>query len=457
MTAPQKGIILILGNSVDGIAQIVRDINPQSFGFLCYTNLGLAKSTEFVKNLGIDLSCCRFEVIHNLSENREFFRKCTTIIDFLRNLCRAEIAAVCVTTENMEALALSAVLAHHIQTVLHIADQAIHLVVDSREVILVDSLSTIVKEFNLFHFKDALEDLEKISSQMKTGKGRAYVFLLTKLASAYYEWDCRRYVEAHKFLKEAKELLEITKDDFFHVYNYFEAKLTANISFVERLSGGQPALGAIDAFFNGNRRYDAGDNLICILALANSVEFCLRARLLAKNYDPDDFSKLNQSLMVNLGEKATRYFVKKKHFQVNNLSPNEAECSKATVTPGFSHKPGFIDLLEILELIDDEFLKDVVGIINAPENPAFLSVMQLNTLRNKIVHRMGTVHDEDLPKAIKLAEYLIEKFLSRLVIDYPEVFPQLRQDGSDNLISQASEFETFIRLDLRDITVGIFG
>jgi len=456
MSTLKRGIILIVGNSIDNIAQVVDQMNPQSFGFLCYTNVGLAKSTEFVKNLGIDLSCCRFEVMHNISENKEFFKKCTALTDFLRNHCRAEIDAVCVSTENLEALALAAILAHQTQTVLHVTDQGTHLIIDSREAILVDSLSAIVKEFNLFHFKDALADIEKIIPEIRSSKAKAYIFLLTKLASAYFEWDCRRYAEACSRLKEAKELIETTKDDFPHVYDYFISKLKSNIDFLERLARGQPALSAIDAFFNGNRRYDAGDSLICILALANSIEFCLRARLLAKNYDPDDFSKLNQSLRANFGEEAEKFFIEKKHFQVNNFCPNEAESYKANVTPGLSHKPGFLDLLEILEFIDDEFFKEIAGVINAPENPAYLSVMQLNTLRNKIVHRMGTVDDEDLLKAIKLVEYIIERFLSLLVIDYPEIFPQLKQNGSENLISQASEYETYIRLDLRDITMGIF-
>lgn len=456
MNSPQKGVILVVGNSIDEIAKIVGPMSPQSFGFLCYTNIGLAKSTELAKNLGIDLSCCRFEVMYDISENREFFKKCTALIDFLRNHCMSEIVAVCVSAENLEALALGAILAHQTQTVLHIVDQAKHLVIDSGEAIFVDSLSTIVKEFNLFHYKDVLADIEKITPEIRSSKGKAYLSLLTKLANAYSDWDCRRYAEACAYLKEAKEFLETTRDDFSYVYDYFVSKLKANIDFLERLSGEQPALSAIDAFFNGNRRYDAGDNLICVLALANSVEFCLRARLIAKNYDPDDSRKLSRSLLVNFGEKAKEYFVKKKHFHVDDFSMNEGESCRATVTPGISHKPGFVDLLQILELIEDEFFKEIAGLVNAPENPAYLSIMQLNKLRNDIVHKMGTVDDEDLPKAIKLVEYIIERFLSRVVIDIPRIFPMLKQHGSENLISQASEYETYVRLNLRDITVGIF-
>jgi len=456
MTSPQKGIILIIGESVDNIAQIVEQINAQTFGFLCYTNLGLATSTEFCRDQGIDLSCCQFEVIRDLSESREFFRKSTALTDFLRNHCRAEIVAVCVSTENPEALAFGAILAHHIQTVLHVVDQNKHFVVDSREAILVDALSTIVKEFNLNHYNDALADIEGISSEIRSSKGKTYISLLMKLASAYNEWDCRRYAEACNHLKEAKELVEATKDDFFHVFDYFTSKLQSNITFLEMLSNGQPALAAIDAFFNGNRRYDAGDNLVCILTLANSVEFCLRARLLAKKYDPDHSSRLNRSLLANFGNQAQEFFVEKKHFRVNNFSMNESRPSETIVTPGFSHKPGFVDLLNILEFIDDEFFNEIAPVIEAPENPSFLSVLQLNTLRNKIVHRMGKVHDEDLPKAINLMEFIIERFLSRLLIDYPEIFPQLKLDDTESLVSQASKFETYVRLNLRDLTVGIF-
>jgi len=251
-------------------------------------------------------------------------------------------------------------------------------------------------------------------------------------------------------------LVEATKDDFSHVFNYFISKLESNIAFLEMLPNGQPALAAIDAFFNGHRRYDAGDDLVCILTLANSVEFCLRARLLAKEYNPDDASRLNRSLLANFGNRAQEFFVEKKHFRISNFSMNESKSSETMVTPGFSHKPGFVDLLNILEFIDDEFFNEIAPVIEAPENPSFLSVLQLNTLRNKIVHRMGKVHDEDLPKAISLMEFIIERFLNRLLLDYPEIFPQLRLDDTESLVSQASKFETYVRLNLRDLAVGIF-
>lgn len=456
MTATQKGVILIIGDSVDNIAQLVEQIDPQAFGFLCYTNLGLVTSTKFCRDQRIDLSCCTFEVIHNLSESKEFLRKSTALTDFLRNHLKAEIVAVCVSTENPEAFALGAILAYRIQTALHIVDQANHLIVDPREAILVDALSVIVKEFNLNHYNDALVDIEEISSKIKSSKGKTFISLLMKLAGAYYEWDCRRYAEACTYLKEAKELIEATKDDFTHVFDYFMSKLDLNIAFLEMLFKGQPALAAIDAFFNGNRRYDAGDNLVCILTLANSIEFCLRARLLAKKYNPDDASKLNRSLLANFGDRAKAFFVEKKCFRISNFSLDEAKSSETVVTLGFSYKPGFVDLLDILKLIDDEFLKEIAPVIDTPESPAFLSVVQLNALRNKVVHKVGTVNDEDLPKAIKLVEYVIEKFLNCLAIDFPEVFPQLKLDGTESLISQASAFESYIRLNLRDLAIGMF-
>jgi len=456
METNKAGIILIIGNSACDISQIVRQINPQAFGFLCYTTQGLAKSTDFIKTAGIDLSCCRFEVIQGLAEKREFFRKSTSLIDFLRNHCKAEVAAVCVGTENLEALALAAIVAHQNQAILRVDDPTVHLVIDSGGAMLVDSLSAIVKQFNLFHYRDVLADIENIGPKIKSSKGKVYISFLTKLASAYYDWDCRRYSEACSRLKEVQELLQSTKDDFSHIYDHFTSKFQFNIEFLEKLSGDQTALSSIDAFFNGYRRYDAADNLICILALANSMEFCLRARLVAKGYDPDDFSKLNKSLLQDFGENARKFFIEKKQFQMDTFDLDKSKSYNAIVTPGLSHKPGFMDLLQILEFMGDDFFKEIAGVIDAPENPDYMSIIQLNTLRNRIVHRMGTVTEDELPKAIKLAEYVIEKFLSRMVLDNPKLLPRLKHGNAESLMLKISEYATHVNLNLRDIILGVF-
>jgi hypothetical protein len=456
METDKKGIILILGDSIDGFSEALLETNPQAFGFLCYTNQGLAKSTEFIRGAGIDLSCCQFEVIHGLSDKKEFFRKSAALADFLTNQCRAEITSIYVSADNLEALALAAVVAHQNQTVLRVYDRKVPLVIDSSSAMLLNFLSTIVKEFNLFHYRDVLTDIDTIRPKIKSSKGKVYVSFLATLAQAYHDWDCRRYSEACKGLKKARELLESNKDDFSHIYDYFRSKLQWNIDFLERLSKYQAVLGAIDAFFNGNRRYDAADNLVCILALSNSVEFCLRARMLTRNYDPDDFSNLTKSLIDDFRERAREFFIKHKIFHVKAFYPSKEESVNAVVIPGLSHKPGFLDLLQILELIEDEFFKEIAGIVNAPENADYMGIMQLNTLRNKVVHRMGSVDDEDLHKAIKLTEYVIEKFVYLMAVENPEILPTLKLDGSDSLMLQIAKYATHARLNLRDFTRGMF-
>jgi len=457
MESSRKGIIFVIGDSFESFSEIIHETNPQAFGLLCYTNQGLAKSTEFLKNNNIDLSCCRFEVVQGLIDKREFFRKSSSLIDFLIYHCKAEVASICVGDRNLEALALAAIVAHQTHTMLRIEDSTVHLKLDSGGAMLVDSLSSIVKEFNLFRYKDVLVDIERISPKIRSSRGKTYVSLLYKLALANYDWDCRRYAQACSTLKEAKDLLEGTRDDFSHVYEYFKTKMQSNIEFLEKLSQNQAILGGIDAFFNGNRRYDAADNLICVLALANSVEFCVRARLISRKYDPDDISKLNKALKRNFGDKAKDFFIRQKIFHVDKFDPEKDQDRNATVSPGFSYKPGFADLLQVLRLVDDNFFKDIAGVIDAPENQDYLSIKQLNSLRNKIVHRMGAVSEEDLPKAIKLAEYVIEKFLARISVDSPRVFAQVSPKNPDSLVLQASRYANHISLDLRDITLGVFG
>jgi hypothetical protein len=67
-------------------------------------------------------------------------------------------------------------------------------------------------------------------------------------------------------------LLEEDKEDFSGMYGYFRKRLALNVDFFEKLAVDQTVLGGIDAFFNGYRRYDSADNLICVLALANVTE-----------------------------------------------------------------------------------------------------------------------------------------------------------------------------------------
>jgi hypothetical protein len=452
----RNGLVLIIGDSIRDPTPIINELKPIAFGFLCYTNLGLSKATELIKEKNIDMSCCFFEHIHGLADKREFFRKCSALLDILQNQCNTKLVALCVDKDNVEALALAAVAANRARSTLQILFENTVLVLDSSESVLLDLLATIVKEFNLSRYKESLIDLKKLNDTARNSKAKSYAGLLSKLALAYLEWDCRRYNEARDSLQNVLELLENTKDDFGHFYDRFKKKINLNIVFLNSLMSNWENLGALDAFFMGVRRYDAGDDLICILSLANSVEFCCRARLIANGIDPDNYHKINQSLEERIGTAAIKFFVEKRFFHVDNLCPTSDEPTKAHVTPGLSFKPGFVDVLHILEAMGDNFFKAITGVIEANENEAFLSVLQLNTLRNKIVHKMGAALDKELPKAIILTEYVLEEYLKLLVTDSPSSFPQLKEDPTESLLYQTNDYVAHLRLNFQDLARGIF-
>ena len=454
-----KGVIVVVGDKVEGFNELLGKLKPQAVGFLIYTKKGFENAINLAQNYFPGTKTCDYGTIHDTEKKLEFINKMHRLINFIERDNLAELETISVGTENFEILAYCAVCAHQTRATLSVLDGGKIFYVDSHEARLLDSLYSITRAFNLHQYTEVLEEISTVQKDFKTAKIRLYFGFLKSLAEAYTSWDDRLFSVTTTKLQQTRTQLQENADDFGKMGLEYQKQLETQEAFIEKLSKKQHALrflfGTVEALCNGIRGYEKGEYLVGLLAIANSVEYSLRSRLLMKGYNIERPSKLSRRLLREYPKKAKEYLISLKEVSiVKRTLKVDNDRLVGTVKPGFTHKPGFIDMIGLLKFLNDELYDKLSPVIGNSSDSSFLTLKKLNTLRNKVVHNMGSVEKDQLEEAMKLARYVIEKFIELASVKYPLQIPPETEEETK---LQALERQAIhISLDYKELIKTLF-
>jgi len=423
-----KGVIVVMGDKVEGFSELLNELKPTVVGFLIYTKNGFENVINLAQNYFQETKNCDYGTIHDTEKKLEFFSKIHRLINFIEKDNLADLETISVATENFEMLAQCAVCAHQTRTRLSVLDEGKIFHVDSHEARLLDSLYSITRAFNLHQYIEVLEEISTVRKDFRNAKIRLYFGFLKSLAEAYASWDDRLFSVTTAKLQQTLTQLQENADDFGKMGLECQKQLATQQAFIEKLRKGQHALrflfGTTDALCNGIRAYEKGEYLVGLLAIANSIEYSLRSRLLMKGYNIERQGRLSKRLLKEYPRKAKEYLISLREVSIVKSSLKvDNDRLIATVKPGFTHKPGFIDMIGLLKFLNDELYDKLSPVIGDSSESSFLTLKKLNTLRNKVVHNMGSVEKDQLEEAMKLARYVVEKFIELASVKYPSQIP----------------------------------
>ncbi|MCW3985325.1 MAG: hypothetical protein NWE91_02810 [Candidatus Bathyarchaeota archaeon] len=456
----EKGVVVAVGDRVEGFDELLHKIKPKAVGFLIYTKKGFENATNLARSYFPQTRNCEYGTIHDTEKKLDFFSKMHRLINFIERDNFADLETISVRTENLEVLVQCAVCAHQARTRLTVLHEKSVFLLDFHEARLIDSLHSITRAFNLHQYAEVLEEISMVRKDFKTSKIKIYFKFLESLADAYASWDDRVFPDASTKLQQTIAQLGENADDFGKMGSEYQEQLTIQIAFIKKLCSEKPVLrylfGTIDALCNGIRRYEKGDFLVGLLTIANSIEYSLRSRLLMKGYDIEKPSKLSKHLLKEHPEKAKEYLMSVRKFSIDqkSLQMNKGEIV-ATIKPTFTHKPGFIDMLGLLKFLEDELFAKLSPMIETSATDSFLSLKELNTLRNKVVHNMAAVEKNQVEEALKLARYVIDKFIDVVSVEYPSQMPtESREETKLQVLERQA---SHISLDYRELIKTLFG
>lgn len=454
-----KGVIVVVGDRVEGFSELLDELKPTTIGFLIYTKKGFENAISLAQNYFPEVKNCDYGTIHDTRKKLDFINKLHRLVDFIERDNLADLETISVGTENIEILAYCAVLAHQTRTRLSILDGGKIFSVDSHEARLLDLLFSITRAFNLHQYTEVLEEISKVRKDFKTSKIRLYFGFIESLAQAYACWDDRLFSPTLNELQETLTQLRENADDFGEMGLEYQEQIAIHKAFIEKLSQGQLALrflfGTIDALCNGIRGYEKGEYLVGLLAIANSVEYALRSRLLMKGYDIERPSKLSRRLIKDHPGRAEEHLISIGKMSIVRTSLKvDNDKIRATVKPGFTHKPGFIDMIELLGFLNDELYEKLSPMIGDSSDSSFLTLRKFNTLRNRVVHNMGSVEKDQLEEAMKLARHVVETFVELASVKYPSQIPPETEEESKLQVLERQAIH--ISIDYKELIKALF-
>ena len=126
-----KGVIVVVGDRVEGFSELLDELKPTTIGFLIYTKKGFENAISLAQNYFPEVKNCDYGTIHDTRKKLDFINKLHRLVDFIERDNLADLETISVGTENIEILAYCAVLAHQTRTRLSILDGGKIFSVDS--------------------------------------------------------------------------------------------------------------------------------------------------------------------------------------------------------------------------------------------------------------------------------------------------------------------------------------
>lgn len=375
-----------------------------AIGILATTNGGLRAALELARAARPDGDNYKIDSGSPAGNKREFLSRFQSLQDFLTDQTTCKVVGVYVAPDNLNLVALCAVRAHQMHVPLKLVRANRIETIDSREARLVESIEEIVRLFNLHEYDRAATRIVESGSDEGSIRARALFEMLVSLTRSYQLWDDRDFEASKKALYLIRNMIKLNRDDYGDLYRDLHASVGRNITFLRYLSGSQGKVTlwtAIEALFSGKRRYEVGDNLVAVLALANSAELALMLRLRGYGLNVNDPGQLTKKLRATLGPKADEYF-KADHKMFDD---------GGELKLGFSFKPGFVDMIGLLRLLNDDYLNALGSLVNQADGRTEFSLVDVNRLRNKLIHNMGMVTRDDVEKCLKTVQVALEKLI----------------------------------------------
>lgn len=440
-TNHEWGLAFVVGDSSSGFSHLLSR-KPSVAGFVGIGNKGINNALSLAKSTYPDLLRCKFEALPESPESRQLLACLNSIENFITRDSSCTFEGICVSNENFQTLTLCAIRAHQVRVPLFVVhDQEINEL-DFRDARLAETVVELVPLFNLHQYQEVLEKIQKTTKEYRRAKVRTYFQMMSLLAEGYQSWNERNFAESKSKLEQAMKVIRDSSEDFRGIGETLIGELGKNLLFLESLLANGRRLSftsPVDALYGGVRRYEMADYLMALITLANAIEFIFQLRLAEHGLHVESPSDLNKALKKKLGSAADEYFSSKRKYG----------GPYGEVRLGFSYKPGFMDMIDLLKLVKDPLIDKLSGLIERDENKdgSISSVVALNNLRNRIVHKMGEVTRDQVEQSIRLVEVFVEEFVKLTAEKMP-----LNVRNGDDILGTLEPYARHISLDARDFS-----